>query len=145
VPSSGLINGVPLCALDKHTRPGRQSIGRFAQENAEIARFLSERGCSSGDDRALRMAVFYADGAVTRPTCGGDIRQSSQPPASPPISTASMSPQRSAPNWQNSSLLTSPISIQSVLSCSPAPCRPTADQTGHLSSLGDGAKNSREN
>jgi hypothetical protein len=68
LPPSGLINGVPLYALDKHTRFGRQAIGRFAQENAEIAQFLSERGCSSGDDRALRMAVFYADGALTRPT-----------------------------------------------------------------------------
>jgi hypothetical protein len=65
---SSLINGVPLYALDKHTRLGRQAIGRFAEENAEIAQFLSERGCSSGDDRALRMAVFYADGALTRQT-----------------------------------------------------------------------------
>ncbi len=65
---SGLINGVPLCALDKHTRLGRQAIKRFAEENAEIAQFLSERGCSSCDDRALRMAVFYADGALTRQT-----------------------------------------------------------------------------
>jgi hypothetical protein len=65
---SGLINGVPLCALDKHTRLGRQAIGRFAQENAEIAQFLTDRGCGSGDDGALRMAVFYADGALTRPT-----------------------------------------------------------------------------
>ena len=30
--------------------------------------FLTERCCSSGDDGALRMAVFYADGALTRPT-----------------------------------------------------------------------------
>jgi hypothetical protein len=65
---SGLINGVPLYALDKHTRLGRQAIGRFAKENAEVAQFLTERGCGSGDDRALRMAVFYADGALTRPT-----------------------------------------------------------------------------
>ena len=65
---SGLINGVPLYALDKHTRLGRQAIGRFAKENAEIARFLTKRGCGSSDDRALRMAVFYADGALTRPT-----------------------------------------------------------------------------
>jgi hypothetical protein len=65
---SGLINGVPLYALDKHTRLGRQAIGRFAQENAEVAQFLIERGCGSGGDGALRMAVFYADGALTRPT-----------------------------------------------------------------------------
>jgi hypothetical protein len=65
---SARINGVPLCALDKHTRLGRQAIGRFAQENAEIAQFLTERGCRSGNSGALRMAVFYADGALTRPT-----------------------------------------------------------------------------
>jgi hypothetical protein len=67
LPPSGLINGVPLYALDKHTRLGRQAIGRFAQENAEIARFLTERGCNSSDG-ALGMAVFYADGALTRRT-----------------------------------------------------------------------------
>jgi hypothetical protein len=65
---SGLINGVPLYALDRHTRLGRQAIGRFAKENAEIAQFLTERGCGAGNDGALRMAVFYADGALTRPT-----------------------------------------------------------------------------
>jgi hypothetical protein len=65
---SSLINGVPLYALDKRTRLGRQAIKRFAQENAEIAQFLIERGYGSGDDGALRMAVFYADGALTRPT-----------------------------------------------------------------------------
>jgi hypothetical protein len=55
---SGLINGVPLYALDKHTRLGNQAIKRFAQENAEIAQFLTERGCGSGNDGALRMAVL---------------------------------------------------------------------------------------
>jgi hypothetical protein len=65
---SGLINGVPLYALDRHTRLGRRAIGRFAQEDAEIAQFLTERDCDPGDDGALRMAVFYADGALTRPT-----------------------------------------------------------------------------
>ena len=65
---SVLINGVPLYSLDRHTRYGRQAIKRFAQENAEIAQFLTKRGCDSGDDGALRMAVFYADGALTRPT-----------------------------------------------------------------------------
>ena len=68
LPSSGLIGGVPLCALDKHTRLGRQAIRRFAQENAPVAQVLTAHGCSSGDDGAVRMAVFYADGALTRPT-----------------------------------------------------------------------------
>ena len=67
LPPSGLINGVPLCAIDKHTRLGRQAIGRFARENAEIAQFLKKHARGSRD-AALGMAVFYADGALTRPT-----------------------------------------------------------------------------
>ena len=67
LPPSSLINGVPLCAIDKHTRLGRQAIGRFARENAEIAQFLKKHAQGSRD-AALGMAVFYADGALTRPT-----------------------------------------------------------------------------
>ena len=67
LPPAGLINGLPLCAIDKHTRLGRQAIGRFARENAEIARFLKKHVRGSRD-AALGMAVFYADGALTRPT-----------------------------------------------------------------------------
>ncbi len=66
LPPSSLINGVPLSAIDKHTRLGRQAIGRFARENAEIAQFLMKHARGSRDE-ALGMAVFYADGALTRP------------------------------------------------------------------------------
>jgi hypothetical protein len=64
---SGLIDGVPLYALDNHTRLGRQAINRFARENAEIAQFLAEHASGSRKG-ALRMTVFYADSALTRPT-----------------------------------------------------------------------------
>jgi hypothetical protein len=66
LPPSSLINGVPLCAIDRHTRLGRQAIGRLARENAEIAQFLM-RHVRGSRDQALGMAVFYADGALTRP------------------------------------------------------------------------------
>jgi hypothetical protein len=65
---SDSIDGVPLYALDKHTRLGRQAIRRFLRENAEVAEFLFEFECGSRDDGPLRMAVFYADGALTRLT-----------------------------------------------------------------------------
>jgi hypothetical protein len=65
LPPSDLINGVPIYALDKHTRLGLQAIGRFAR--AEIAQFLSEHAQGSRE-AALGMAVFYADSALTRPT-----------------------------------------------------------------------------
>ena len=65
LPPSGLINGVPLCAIDRHTRLGRKAIGCFARENAEIA-LLMKHALGSRDE-ALGMAVFYADGALIRP------------------------------------------------------------------------------
>lgn len=114
---SGLIHGVPLYALDRHTRLGRRAIRRFAQENAEIAQFLTKRGCDSGDDGALRMAVFYADGALTRPTLRW--RHSAE------LTAAGVAAdfhkvqvdETSTPNWWSSLRLTSPISIRSGFSC----------------------------
>src|SRR5271165_1938260 len=67
LPPSGLINGVPLCAIDRHARLGRQAIGRFARENVEIAQFLSQH-TRGHREAALGMAVFYADSALTSPT-----------------------------------------------------------------------------
>jgi hypothetical protein len=64
---SELIKGVPLYALDRHTRLGGEAIGRFARENREIAQFLIGHAPRSRVE-ALRMAVFYADSALTRPT-----------------------------------------------------------------------------
>ena len=65
-PPCGQIDGVPLYALDKHTRLGRQAIDRFAKESAPIAQFLAEHD-RSWNTAALGMAVFYADGALVRP------------------------------------------------------------------------------
>ena len=62
-----LVSGVPLYALDKHTRLGRQALARFARESAEIAQFLSAHRLSFSGG-ALGVAVFYAEGALTRPT-----------------------------------------------------------------------------
>ena len=53
LPPSSLINGLPLCAIDKHTRLGRQAIGRFARENVEIAQFLNE-ACAGLPRRGAR-------------------------------------------------------------------------------------------
>jgi hypothetical protein len=65
-PPSGQLDGVPLYALDKHTRLGRQAISRFAKESAPIAQFLAEHDRSRGA-AALGMAVFYAEGALIWP------------------------------------------------------------------------------
>jgi hypothetical protein len=65
-PPSSQIDGVPLYALDKHTRLGRQAIGRFAKESTPIAQFLAEHD-RSRNAAALGMAVFYAEGALIWP------------------------------------------------------------------------------
>ena len=103
-PPSGLIDGVPLYALDKHTRLGRQAIGRFAKENAEIAQFLAEawlrlrrrRGAAHGGLLRRRRAD-PADPAVA--ILGGTLSRS----AWRRISIRSMSPRTSEPPWCGSS------------------------------------------
>jgi hypothetical protein len=67
LPHSAIVNGIPVCALDKHTRLGQQAINRFGRENAAIARFVRDYLPGSRRDGALRLAVFYADGGLTRP------------------------------------------------------------------------------
>jgi hypothetical protein len=67
LPHSAIVNGIPVCALDKHTRLGQQAINRFGRENAAIARFVRDHLPGSRRDGALRLAVFYADGGLTRP------------------------------------------------------------------------------
>ena len=37
VPPSPVVEGVPLCALDMHTRRGRTAIQRFARENVDVS------------------------------------------------------------------------------------------------------------
>jgi hypothetical protein len=67
LPQSTYVNGVPLYALDMHTRLGRQAIATFRRDNAEIARYLSEHVADFRRDRALQLAVFFADSALIRP------------------------------------------------------------------------------
>jgi hypothetical protein len=63
VPPLVMADDVPLYALDKHTRLGREAIWRFACENdsvrACLARFVPARQRRS----AAYMAAFYVDAA----------------------------------------------------------------------------------
>ncbi|MBB4201056.1 hypothetical protein GGD83_004886 [Rhodoblastus sphagnicola] len=60
---SASVGGVPLCALDGHTRMGRQAIAQFLRSNAEVADFLAANVPDYRAEKALRLAVFYADSA----------------------------------------------------------------------------------
>ncbi|WP_298355873.1 hypothetical protein [Rhodoblastus sp.] len=55
------LDGVPLCALDGHTRLGRQAIARLSREDTAIADFLVRHVPDFRAQRALQLAVFYAD------------------------------------------------------------------------------------
>ena len=135
---SGLINGVPLYALDKHTRLGCQAIGRFARENAEIARFLTEHAHGSREG-ALRMAAFYADGALTRPTL--QWRRSAELTAAGVAADFHKVNVAAGVGAALIQLVSAHIADLNAIrrQVLARACRPSADQAGRLSSLGGDA------
>jgi hypothetical protein len=62
VPVSQIIDGLPLCALDEHTRPGKQAINRLVGESSTLRlclqRFVPRQRWTS----AAQIAAFYVDG-----------------------------------------------------------------------------------
>jgi hypothetical protein len=62
VPPLTRAGGVPLYALDEHTRLGREAIWRFACENDSVRACL-ERFAPANRRRAANVAAFYADAA----------------------------------------------------------------------------------
>jgi len=55
--------GVPLYALDQHTRLGRQAVWRFACENDEVRTCLERFVPAGRRRRAANVAAFYVDAA----------------------------------------------------------------------------------
>lgn len=63
VAPSKVVDGVPMYALDKHTRLGREAIRRFAVENDEVRATLARHVPAASRSHAAYMAAFYADAA----------------------------------------------------------------------------------
>jgi hypothetical protein len=61
VPPTRLADGVPMYALDKHTRLGRDAIRRFAHENDAVREVLEHHVPKHARREAAYMAAFYAD------------------------------------------------------------------------------------
>jgi hypothetical protein len=61
VPDGPAIGGVPLYALDKHSRLGREAIGRFAMENEPVRACLRQHVRERRRRDAALMAAFYTD------------------------------------------------------------------------------------
>ena len=63
VPRSLVLDGVPMYALDKHTRTGREAIRDLVKYNSEIRECLSRYVAPAQRHDAAYMAAFYADAA----------------------------------------------------------------------------------
>ena len=66
LPEARVVDGVPMYALDKHTRLGRQAIARFARENEAVRACLEEHVPEYRHRDAACMAAFYADAVPLR-------------------------------------------------------------------------------
>jgi hypothetical protein len=66
IPPLVLEGDVPLYALDMHTRPGREAIFRFAQNNL-AARECLNRYTVGSQRQAAYLAAFYTDGSPIAP------------------------------------------------------------------------------
>ena len=60
-PATRFVDGVPMYALDKHTRLGRDAIRRFAEENEPARKALEHHVPKPARRDAAYMAAFYAD------------------------------------------------------------------------------------
>jgi hypothetical protein len=63
VPSTSVLDDIPMYALDKHTRIGQDAIRSLVKYNSAIREFLERHVASAQRHKAAYMAAFYADAA----------------------------------------------------------------------------------
>jgi MgsA AAA+ ATPase C terminal len=63
VPGTIVLDGISMCALDKHTRIGQEAIRSLVKYKSEIREFLERHVAPAQRHRAAYMAAFYADAA----------------------------------------------------------------------------------
>lgn len=64
LPATRKVAGLPLYALDKHTRLGRAALHQFARENTKVRRVLERYVPKRNALAAVQWAAFYADAAA---------------------------------------------------------------------------------
>jgi hypothetical protein len=62
-----VVDGLPLCAIDEHTRPGKQAINRLIAEDPRLRACLERFVPKSRWTTAAQHAAFYADGSLVAP------------------------------------------------------------------------------
>ena len=63
VPWSPVLDGIRMCALDKHTRIGQEAIRSLVKYDLAIHEFLERHVAPAQRHKAAYMAAFYADAA----------------------------------------------------------------------------------
>jgi hypothetical protein len=62
ITDSPVVDGLPLCAIDEHTRPGKQAINRLVTEHAGLRACLQRFVRKPRWTAAAQHAAFYVDG-----------------------------------------------------------------------------------
>jgi MgsA AAA+ ATPase C terminal len=63
IPSTSILDDIPMYALDKHTRIGQEAIRNLVKYSVEIREFLERHVAPAQRHEAAYMAAFYADAA----------------------------------------------------------------------------------
>lgn len=66
LPPTKKITGLPLYALDKHTRLGRAALNQFARENTQVRRVLERYVPKRNALSAVQWGAFYTDASSLR-------------------------------------------------------------------------------
>jgi hypothetical protein len=93
VPPSGIVAGIPLYALDEHTRLRKRAINTLAQQNLSIRACLEQYVPRRRWIAAAQHAAFYAEGsAVSQRLHWGQSRSLEQLGIDAELSTAEVRP-----------------------------------------------------
>jgi hypothetical protein len=70
IPETPVVEGLPLCALDEHTRPGKQAINQLIAQDPRLRVCLQRFVPKSRWSTAAQHAAFYEDGSPIAPRLG---------------------------------------------------------------------------
>jgi hypothetical protein len=68
-----VIRGIPTYALDMHTRLGLRALRLFLKSSEKVQTYLESHAPQASRQRAVNLAVFYAESAALRRRCVWDI------------------------------------------------------------------------
>ncbi len=67
------VRGIPTYALDMHTRLGLSALRLFLKSSEKVETYLERHAPQAGRQKAVNVAVFYAESAALRRRCVWDL------------------------------------------------------------------------